>query len=57
MDETWVHNINATYLLTDELTVYGGVRNLDDEQPFITDRSWPVSARGRFFYLGIDFEI
>jgi len=54
-DATWVHDISASYLLNDELMVYGGIKNVTEEKPFITELAFPASPRGRFFFLGIDW--
>ncbi len=52
MEETWLHNLNATYNYSDEVTLYAGVRNLTQEDPFATDRAFPASPRGRMIYVG-----
>jgi len=52
MDETWIHDLSASYIFNDEITLYGGVRNLSEEDPFGTDRAFPASPRGRMFFLG-----
>jgi len=54
-DAVWIHDISASYLFNDELMVYGGIKNLGDEKPFITDNAFPASPRGTFFFLGIDW--
>ena len=32
----------------------GGVNNLGNETPFITEQAFPVSPRGRYFFLGVN---
>ena len=32
--------------------LYGGVNNISDELPYITEQAFPVSPRGRFIFLG-----
>ncbi len=56
-DEFWSHDINASYTVNDEIQIYGGIKNVSDEQPFMTDYSFPVSPRGRFFYLGVNYSM
>lgn len=56
-DDFWLHDINARYRWNDQLTVYGGIKNLGDETPFITDRAFPVSARGQFYFVGLDYQM
>lgn len=53
-DEYWQHDIAVRYAFKDTMSVYGGVRNLTDEDPFITNFGYPASPRGRFFYLGLN---
>ena len=52
MDETWIHDISASYIYNDEITIYGGIRNLNEEDPFMTENAFPASPRGRMFFLG-----
>ncbi|MFT6086722.1 MAG: iron complex outermembrane receptor protein [Glaciecola sp.] len=56
MDAMWLHDINASYKIDDVFTVYGGINNLTDEQPFLTNFAYPVGPRGRFFFLGLDMK-
>lgn len=49
----YIHDINASYELSPTMEVYGGVRNLGDRKPFITETQYPVSAVGRSFFLGL----
>lgn len=53
-DEFWQHDLAVTYALKDTMSVYGGIRNVTDEEPFITNFGYPASPRGRFFYLGLN---
>lgn len=57
MDELWRHDLNARYLLNDNLTIYGGINNVSNKKPFIREIAYPASARGRFFFLGIDYQM
>ncbi len=57
MDETYVHDINFTYQFDDEVMVYGGINNISDEQPFITNVGYPASVRGRYFFFGVNFSM
>lgn len=52
-DETFIHDFSASLtLMDDQLNIYGGVNNVTDEKPFFTERAYPVSPVGRYFYLG-----
>lgn len=54
--ETYIHDFRGSYNQA-RYSVYGGVNNLTDEDPFITERAYPVSPIGRFFYLGVTFAL
>jgi outer membrane receptor protein involved in Fe transport len=53
----WQHDLSASYLISDMVMVYGGVKNLTDEQPFITENAFPASPRGTFFFVGVDWTV
>ncbi len=55
MDSFWQHDISASFQYSDELFIYGGVKNASGEDPFITDFAYPASPRGRFFYVGLNY--
>ncbi len=57
MGETWLHDLNASYRVNDEIMVYGGVNNLTNESPFATDRAWPASPRGRYYFFGLSYQM
>lgn len=54
----WEHDMQVGYDFNDKLNVYAGVNNLFDQKPDIgsgsvdTLSSYPISAMGRFFYIG-----
>lgn len=50
--ETWIHDVSFNYDLNDNFTVYGGVNNIFNEQPFVTEQAFPVSPVGTLFFLG-----
>lgn len=56
-EATWKHDLSAAYLLNDETMIYGGVKNVTGEDPFITENAFPFSPRGRFFFVGVDYSI
>lgn len=57
MPSTLVHNMNASYKLSPELMLYGGVNNLTNEKPFITNYAYPISAAGRTFFAGVNLRL
>ncbi len=52
--EVFIHDFNASYQLNEVARFYGGVNNVEDRAPFITETAWPVGPRGRFFFVGVD---
>lgn len=54
-DETYIFDANASYQLTDTLTIFGGVNNITNEEPFATQTAWPVGPRGRYFFAGLTY--
>ena len=56
-DEFWIHDLSASYAIDDQFEIYGGVKNLTDEEPFITSYSFPTSPRGRYFFFGATFSM
>ena len=52
---TLIHDINASYELSDNLSVFGGINNLADEDPFLTELAWPVGPRGRTVFVGVNY--
>ena len=57
MDDFWQHDINARYLWNDNVMIYGGIKNITDEQPFISENAFPASPRGTFFFVGVDWQM
>ena len=50
-----IFDVNASYEFSESLNLFGGVNNVGDEEPFSTRLAWPVSPRGRFFFLGLSY--
>jgi len=53
---TYIHDVRASYSW-DNFTFYGGVSNLTDEKPFLTERAYPVSPVGRYGFLGLSYKV
>jgi len=53
-DETYIHDISASFDITDRYRIFGGVNNFTDEIPHLTEFAFPVSPIGTFFFLGLD---
>jgi len=54
MDDMWIHDLSFSYDIDDSLQVYGGLNNITDEKPFITNYAYPVSAVGRYAFFGFN---
>ncbi|NQV70495.1 MAG: TonB-dependent receptor [Pseudohongiella sp.] len=54
-DEFFTHNLTGQYSLNDNFLLYGGVTNLTDEDPYLTERGYPVSVMGRSYFLGVNY--
>ena len=39
----------------DAITVYGGVSNLTNRQPYVSEFGYPVSPRGAYFFMGVTY--
>lgn len=51
--DVWVHDLGLSYSLLDRFEVFGGVNNLTDRKPIITEANFPVSGLGRYFFAGV----
>ena len=47
------HDISVNYEHSESLSLYGGVSNLTDREPFLGNLIRPVGPRGRFFFAGV----
>ena len=53
----WSHDLSAAWDFNDNLRIFGGVNNITDEIPFLTESAYPVGPRGRYFFLGVNYVI
>ena len=51
-NEAWIHDISFTWEATDMIDIYGGVNNVFNRKPFVTEQAYPVSPVGTLFFLG-----
>ena len=56
-DDTYIHDIRGSYVWDDNLTFFGGVNNITDEEPYSSERAYPVSPLGRYGYLGLTYSL
>ncbi len=52
-----LHEIQALYRFNDSWSFYGGINNIEDNKPDVGETFFPISAVGRFFYAGVNFEM
>jgi iron complex outermembrane recepter protein len=50
----YTHNLSGNYDFSDTVRFYGGISNITNEKPFITERAYPVSPVGRAYFVGIN---
>lgn len=55
--DAFVHDFNFGYDFSDNLSIYGGINNAFDEEPFLGSLSRPAGPRGRFFFTGVNFTL
>ena len=56
-DAVFIHDLNASYQISDQFQLYGGINNVLNRDPFITEQAFPVSPLGRYFFAGINFSL
>lgn len=56
-DETYIHDLRGSYIWDESLTFFGGVNNVTDEEPYSSERAYPVSPIGRYAYLGLTYRL
>lgn len=54
--ESYTHNLYGSVDLRDNVRIFGGINNVEDAEPFSTEEGWPVSPRGRMFFIGVDMD-
>lgn len=52
MKERFSHDLSLTYEVGERFTIYGGVNNLFNQKPSIGSQNTPISAVGRYFFVG-----
>lgn len=52
LKERFSHDLSFSYDVGDQFTIYGGVNNMFNQKPALGSLNTPVSAVGRFFFMG-----
>ena len=55
--DAWIHDFNFNVDLTDGLSIYGGLNNAFDRQPYLGSLSRPAGPRGRFGFLAVNYRL
>lgn len=56
-DARSTHDLQVRYQLRHDVSIYGGVNNLTDQQPSRASRDYPVGPLGRYFYMGVNLSL
>ncbi|MDX1517516.1 MAG: TonB-dependent receptor [Woeseiaceae bacterium] len=51
-----VHDLQLRYDYDERWSFYGGISNIEDDKPDIGETFFPVSAVGRYFYVGLNYD-
>jgi len=55
--DSWVHDINFTYMFNEKISVYGGLNNAFDQTSYLGSLSRPAGPRGRFGFLAVNYKL
>ncbi|MDH4109513.1 MAG: TonB-dependent receptor [Gammaproteobacteria bacterium] len=56
-DSFTIHDLSFGYDFNDSLYFYGGLTNLTDEKPFVTEQAYPINPLGRYFFVGLNYKM
>ncbi|MGB6318220.1 MAG: TonB-dependent receptor [Litorimonas sp.] len=51
--DSFVHDFTAGYEFNEDFSVYGGINNVFDREPYLAALTRPVSPRGQYFFAGV----
>ncbi len=57
VDEIFIHDIAVSFAVNEQVELYGGINNLTNEEPFITEQAFPVNPLGRYFFIGASYRL
>ena len=55
--DSWVHDINFSYIFNERINIFGGLNNAFDRAPYLGSLTRPAGPRGRFGFLAVNFRI
>ncbi|MHA7821069.1 MAG: TonB-dependent receptor domain-containing protein [Erythrobacter sp.] len=50
--DVFIHDISFSWDALENINIYGGVNNVFNRKPFVTEQAYPVSPVGTLFFLG-----
>lgn len=53
---TYNHNLSGRYEFGEGSSLILGVNNVTGEKPYVTERAFPVSPRGRYLFMGLNLK-
>ncbi len=56
-DDFWSHDLSVSWDINDNMRLFGGVNNVTDEIPFLTEAAYPVGPRGQYFFAGLNYRM
>lgn len=51
--DTFIHDVAFGFEASERFEIYGGVNNVFNKRPFVTEQAFPVSPVGTYFFLGL----
>lgn len=57
LKERFSHDVSFSYDVGKQFTIYGGVNNLFNQKPAIGSLNTPISAVGRYFFMGAKVQL
>ena len=55
--DIYFHDMFGTYEMDNGLSFFAGVDNVTDKDPFSSERAYPVSPVGRYFWAGFNYKM
>ena len=55
--DSWIHDFNFNVDVSEKLSIYGGLNNAFDREPYLGSLSRPAGPRGRFGFLAVNYRL
>jgi outer membrane receptor protein involved in Fe transport len=53
--DIFFHDMFGTYDMSNGFSFFAGIDNVTDKKPFVSERAYPVSPVGRYFWAGFNY--